>query len=186
MSNSVPRAVQVQLARLFGEASAEASAQTRTPAQWRRTLKRTLDELYQYSQANVTTDEMHWFMICTAFAAAAESLKEEDFWPGYVEGLVRLNLLLLGDYPDHRSRKGGKKREDHYRLNQFRNVIFAQDNDQRRRVIHAAPRFGFPTLSVSPRDLMTEYVSQFGHDAARKGFMRWFKAVHPQDYAKLF
>jgi len=186
MSTPVPPAVLIQLARLFGSTSKEASAESRTPAQWRRSLKKLLDELYVYADTNVQTDEMHWFMICTAFASAAEALKEEVFWPGFMEGIVRLNLLLLGDFPDHRKRKAGQKRTDHYKLNRFRSLHYAQDGDQRTRVLYDAPRFGFPELSVSPRDLMTQFREQYGHQPTHKQFLTWFKKLHPIDYSKLF
>jgi hypothetical protein len=186
MTTRVPPALQIQLARLFGSTSVEAGLESRTNAQWRRSLKKLLDELYAYADANVQTDEMHWFMICTAFAAGAEALKEEDFWPGFFEGMIRLNLLLLGDYPDHRKRKGGKKRNDHYKLNRFRSLHYAQDGDQQTRVLHAAPRFGFPELSISPRELLTRFRDQYGYEASNRNFMSWFKNTYPVDYAKLF
>lgn len=174
------------MARLFGAASVEATAETRSAAQWRRSLRKALDELHSYAQTNVETDDMHWFMICTAFASAHESLKEENFWPGFVEGLVRLNLLLLGDYPDHRKRKSGKKRNDHYRLNRLRSIHYAQNTDQKVRALYAAPRLGFPKLSVSPDDAMSEFRQRHGYGASYGQFIRWFKATYPTDYALLF
>lgn len=186
MNTPVPHALQVQLARLFGAASREASTSTRTPTQWRRTLKKLLDELYLYADANVQTDEMHWFMMCTAFAAASDALREENFWPGFTEGIIRLNFLLLGDYPDHRQRSGGQKRADHYKLNHFRSAHYGQDGDQRARVLYAAPRFGYPELSVSPRDLMSQFRDQYGYKPTHKQFVAWFKKKYPSDYARLF
>lgn len=42
--------------------------------------------------ANVDTDELHQFKLSTGLAAAKESLKKEDFRPGYAEGITHLAL----------------------------------------------------------------------------------------------
>ena len=94
-------------------------------------------------------------MLCTAFAAANESLKEENFWPGFVEGMIRLNLLLLGDYPDHRKRKTGKKKAEHYHLDRLRRLHYLQNQDNKLKVLFAAQMFGFPKLSIAPRTALS-------------------------------
>jgi hypothetical protein len=182
----VPPAFQVQLARLFGAESAEAEPEVRTPAQWKRTLQNLLDEVYRYAQENVETDELHWFMICTAFAAAHEALKGKDFWPGYVEGIVRLNLLLLGDYPDHRKRKRGKKKDEHYHLGRLRKLHYLQNQDQKLKVLLAAQACGYPDLTVRPRDALSQFRSEHGFGANYRDFIKWYKLTYPQDYAAVF
>lgn len=177
-------AVQVQLARLFGAASAEAAAQQRTAAQWRRTLKKVLRELYEYVKENVVTDELHWLMICSSFAAAHTALEADDFWPGYTEALTRLSLLLIGDYPDHRKRKGGKKKQDHYKLNRLRTVSFVQDPDQFVRTLFAAKAVGLPGRSIDPLDALREYRNSGG--STYRDFVAWFKRAYPKDYAAIF
>jgi hypothetical protein len=107
----VPPGMKVQLERLFGSDSPEAKAAVRTDAQWRQTLSSVLAELFKYLEQNVHTDDMHWTMLCTGFAAAADSLKHDDFWPGYAEGITRIALLLMGDYPDHKTRGAGQKKK---------------------------------------------------------------------------
>ena len=186
MSNFVPAAFKVQLARLFGALSQEAVAQSRTPAQWKKTLQKVLDELYRYAQENIETDELHWLMICTAFSSAHESLKEESFWPGYVEGLIRLNLLVLGDYPDHRKRKTGKKKAEHYHLSRLRGLHYLQNQDQKLKVMLAAQAAGCPKLSLPPRTALSEFRAQHGYKASYRDFIRWYKNSYPQDYAALF
>jgi hypothetical protein len=185
MPTTAPPSLKVQLAKLFGAASAEARSETRTPAQWRKTLRKLLDELYEYAKANVETDELHWLMICSSFAAAMESLKDEDFWPGYTEGLIRLSLLLMGDYPDHRRRKTGKKKDTHYKLNRLRTLHYSQDADQRVRTIFTAKAAGFPALTASPRDALARFREESGGGSYRD-FMSWYKLVYPEDYAALF
>lgn len=186
MKHIVPAAFQVQLSRLFGAASQEALTQSRSPAQWKKTLHKVLDELYRYAQTNIETDELHWLMICTAFTAAHESLKEENFWPGYVEGIIRLNLLVLGDYPDHRKRKTGKKKAEHYHLSRLRALHYLQNQDQKLKVLLAAQAVGFPKLSAPPRTVLSEFRAQHGYEATYRDFIRWYKSQYPQDYASLF
>src|SRR6266481_6447219 len=81
-ATQVPPGVEVQLARLFGAASSEAKMKSRTPAQWKKTLRGVLQELFRYLDANVETDDVHWPMLHSGLAAAYESLKGKDFWPG--------------------------------------------------------------------------------------------------------
>lgn len=79
---------------------------SRSAEQWKRTLLAVLAELDRYLAANVETDDVHLLMLHSGLYAAHESLRHEDFWPGYVEGITRFAVLLMGDYPDHRRRKG--------------------------------------------------------------------------------
>jgi hypothetical protein len=80
-ATAVPKAVQVQLGRLFGSTSVEAVTQTRTVAEWKRTLRKILQELESYVIANIDTDELHANFIASGLFAAKESLKEDNFWP---------------------------------------------------------------------------------------------------------
>lgn len=178
-------AVQVQLARLFGAASSEAQKESRTPREWKQTLRKLLEELYRYTRENIETDELHWQMLLSCFVAAHESLKEEAFWPGYVEAITRLAFLLLGDYPDHRKRRTGKKPADHYRLNRLRDLKYTQTQDQRLKVL-LAQAAGFPELAVAPRTALSEFREQYGYKPSYKDFMHWYKKAYPSDYAAVF
>jgi hypothetical protein len=179
-------AVQVQLSRLFGAGSSEAQKESRTPTEWRRTLRKALEELYRYTRENVETDELHWQMLLSCFVAAHESLKETDFWPGYTEALTRLTLLLLGDYPDHRKRKTGKKAADHYRLSRLRGLNYVQTSDQKLHVLLASEAAGFPELAFAPRAALREFREQHGYKPGYKDFLRWYKKAYPADYASIF
>lgn len=156
--------------RLFGANSAEAKASTRTNAEWRRTLRSVLHELDRYVAENVDTDELHHLMVLTGLAAADKALKEKNFWPGYVEGITRVALLLLGDYPDHRRRKPGRKKADHYKLDRLRSLRFDQNVDQRVRTLLAARAAGFPQLTANPRDVLTQFRTEHGYAA---GYREW-------------
>ena len=90
-----------------------AKAKTRTPTEWRKTLRLELQELDRYLTENVETDDLHKSMLRLGLDSADKALNEEDFWPGYLEGITRLALLLMGDYPDHRGRKPGRKKSEH-------------------------------------------------------------------------
>lgn len=185
-SNPIPKSMQVQLSRLFGSSSKEASQELKTTAEWKDLLEKVLNELYNYLEANIETDEMHFLMLCSCLVASHESLKNDNFWPGYVEGIIRLALILMGDYPDHRRRKGGRKKQDHYKLNLMRTLTYVQDPDQRVRTLFAASRAGVPPLSCNIRDVMWEFRKERGSRASYKEFLRWFREKYPRDYAKMF
>jgi hypothetical protein len=174
--------MQIQLARLFGDASKEAKAITRTPAEWRRALRRVLADLDWYLDENVTTDEMHRFMLATGLWAAGEALKEEDFWPGYAEGITRFALTLLGDYPDHRKQRLHGKRKGHYSLKRFRSLVYSQTPEQKVKTLFGTSTFGVPKLSTNPMHLWRQYVAQVQSPSYRK-FLQWYRKNYPRDYA---
>jgi hypothetical protein len=182
----VPKAMQVQLARLFGTESKEASTCTRRTTEWRKTLKAALREIDRYIAENADTDELHRWMLLSGLAAADESLNEEDFWPGYAEGITRLALMLLGDYPDHRKGKPGRKKDHHYSLNSCRSAQWVQTPEQRFRTVMEAGSIGYPTLSAKPRDVLDDFRRQFGFKPNWADFMEWYRANFPRDYAALF
>jgi hypothetical protein len=184
-NTEVPPGMKVQLARLFGSSSSEARTEGRSVTQWKRTLRATLRELDRYLDANVETDEIHSRMLYSGLAAAKESLKGENFWPGYAEGLTRLALVLMGDYPDHRKRKGGRKQENHYDLSRQRSVRYAQTSEQKLKTLIAAPPLGIK-LSVDPWDALREFRNQFGNRVGYKQFFIWYRRTYPQDYAAIF
>ncbi len=179
---AVPKSMQNQLARLFGQASKEAKATTRNRGEWRQALRRVLTDLDRYLDENVATDEMHRFMLATGLWAASESLKEEDFWPGYVEGITRFALTLLGDYPDHRNQRLHGKRKTHYSLRRFRSLVYAQTPEQKVKTLFGTSTFGMPKLSTKPIELWREYVAQV-HSPSYRQFLQWFRKNYPKDYA---
>ncbi len=185
-TGAVPRVMQIQLARLFGGDSAEARSTTRTSVQWRATLAKVLRELEAYLEENVDTDELHRLFLESGLFAARESLGDDDFWPGYVEGITRFSLILMGDYPDHRRRKAGRKKDEHYRLRRSRSIHYTATPEQRLFTMFAAGNVNFPGLALNPRDAMAEFRDKFCYSRTYRQFLRWYKKTYPRDYALLF
>jgi hypothetical protein len=185
--NIVPKALQIQFALLFGDSSKIAKSTELTDPQWRKVLKKSLDEIYNYIKENVTTDELHYMMLYSGLSSAFNALQKDDFfWPGYIEGITRLCLLLLGEYPDHRKRKGGKKNKDHYKLNVHRKLCYAQDADQKVRVLRASSRIGFLGPSHDFNSIIGEFRSEKGFKASYTDFITWYRRQYPEEYSKLF
>lgn len=178
--------MQVQLARLFGAESKEAKRIQRSAKEWKVTLRKVLQQLDRYIQTNVDTDEMHSMLIASGLFAADESLKSDDFWAGYAEGLTRVVLTLLGDYPDHRRRKGGAKSADHYSLRLHRSLHYVQGTEQRFRTLIAAGAFGLPGLKTPPREVLMDFRRQFGSKPTHAQFVRWYKKQFPDQYTAVF
>ena len=182
----VPPSIKVQLSRLFGSQSVEARKDAFTDTEWKQNLHRILKELEQYLMHNVDTDKLHMYMIYTGFFAAEEALKEEDFWPSYTEAILRITFLLLGDYPDHRRRKGGRKREGHYGLQHFRSIRYIQNTDQKLRTLLAVPLLGLPKLEKDPREALHEFRGEVGFKATYKDFFKWYRERYGKDYSLVF
>lgn len=156
----VPKAMKVQLSRLFGSKSKEVLKDEKSTVEWKHTLKKELRELSNYMEENVDTDGMHTLMLYSGLAAAHAALKEDDFWPGYVEGITRFALLLMGDYPDHSRRNGGRKKKEHYSLQKMRSINYVQNTDQRFQTMLTATRVGVPELSQNPREALRNSVNK--------------------------
>jgi hypothetical protein len=180
------RAMQVQLSRLFGSDSRLANTSSNTPARWRRTLSAVLEEMKSYVSANVDTDEFHKMILYSGLARAQEALKQDDFWLGYVEGITRLSLILLGDYPDHRKRKSGRKDKNHYKLDRYRSIQWSQTPRQRLNRLFAAGSAGFPKLSANPMDVFRQFRDQYGYKPTQDDFLEWYRCSRPEDYAAVF
>jgi hypothetical protein len=178
--------MKVQLARLFGAESSEAKMESRSSAQWKSTLRGVLEELFRYLKANIETDEVHWPMLRSGLFAAHESLKGKDFWPGYVEGITRLALILMGDYPDHHKRKLGRKPQDHYQLSRYRSVQYVQTSNQKLKTLVDAPSMVGIELSKDAYAALREFRGVAGYKVGYKEFFRWYRKKYPQDYAAVF
>ncbi len=143
-------------------------------------------ELEQYLRTNIDTDELHMYMLYTGFLAAEESLNTNDFWPSYTEAILRIAFILLGDNPDHRKRKGGRKRNGYYDLQLRRNVRYIQDSNQKLRTLLAVSRFGLPKLDKNPNEALREFRGEIGYKATYKDFFKWYKNKYSKDYARVF
>jgi hypothetical protein len=183
---SVPQAMRVHLGRLFGKNSVTAKTSERTMKEWKKTFNRVLDELEKYLEENIDTDELHHLMLLSGIYAARESLVEEEELFGYIEGITRLAFLLMGDLPDHRQRKPGRKRADHYKLNMFRTTVYTQTPYQKLNTLLYSGKVGFLKFKKNPREALNEFRDLNGFKANYKDFFRWYKQTYPDDYSKIF
>ncbi|MBW2149538.1 MAG: hypothetical protein JRI22_21290 [Deltaproteobacteria bacterium] len=179
----IPQGMRVQLACLFGDVSKEASSPERTEAGLQKTLRKILVELERYLDHNVQTDEVHRIMLQTGLWAARESLKQNghECLLGYIEGIVRFALLLLGDYPNHRNRRPGARRSDHYRLNTCRSIVYSQSHSQKAKTLFAAKKFGLPELTRDPFELWLKFRAEC--KVEYRDFIRWYRKEFPEDYS---
>jgi len=183
--DQVPQVMRNQLTRLFGARSAEARKATRTEAEWRRTLRAILKELDRYRRANVHTDSLHDLLLMGALESAKLSLDDESFWPGFVEGLARFALVLMGDYPDHTDRRGTAKSTTYYWLRASRSVHFSQNPAQKVWALREAENFRH-LLPKAFWEVEAEFHQQCGYRASRRQFVDWLRTKYPLAYAAMF
>lgn len=182
----VPPAFKVMISRLFGSESIKIKEETFTDAQWKSNLNQILKELKNYLLNNIDSDELHMYMIYSGFLAAKEALKQKYFWPAYTEAILRITFLLIGDLPDHRRRKGGRKRLGHYNLKRYRSAHYFQDQNQKLRTLLAVHKFGLPKLEKNPNVALREFRYEFGFSTTYKQFFKWYKEKYGKDYALVF
>lgn len=180
------KAMQLQLSMLFGADSELARSTAETPAQWRRTLKAVLGELKRYVTANIDTDVFHSMVVFSSLMEAEKALNHDDFWPGYVVGITQLALVLLGDSPDHRTQRSGRKKNEHYKLSRYRTVQWVQTPDQRLRTLFRVGLVGRPKLSADPNAVLRQFRAQYGSKPTYEDFLEWYRENLPQDYSTVF
>jgi hypothetical protein len=178
--------MQVLLSKLFGASSSKAKSQLLDENMYRQYLSEIVDELNMYLTENIQTDEFHRLILLSGLVSAKESLNDENYQVAFIEGITRFSLSLMGDCPDHRSRKGGRKNNDYYKLNLHRSINFVQDHEQKFRTIIAVGNVGFPELSTNPRIALGIFRDQYGSNATPREFIEWYKKTYPADYAILF
>lgn len=178
--------MKVQLSRLFGAESKIAMKGARSEVEWRHDLNLVLAELWSYVISNVETDTVHRVMLQSGFHSAGKALlTDQNFWPGYVEGITRIMLCLLGNYPDHRKRKAGSKKNDHYHLGKGRSAKWLQTQEQKLHMLFwTAP--AVLELSASPLNLLNDFRDEVGPEAPVTDFLGWYKKRFPEDYLKVF
>jgi len=174
------------LSRLFGEQTREASTTERSTQEWRTILKRIINELELYLQENIRTDEVHVGMLKAMLHFTKESTNDDDLWQAYSAGITKFALALMGDYPDHRRRKTGRKKDGHYKLDRARTVHYIQDDRQRLWTLILAGKYRYPQLSKDPEKVRAEFRRQFGYDKNLKEFFEWYRHNYPEDYAAIF
>lgn len=185
-TSQVPPSFKTHFRRLFGSEAAIAKKDALTDTEWRHALHEILIEFEQYLHHNIQSDELHMYMIYASLLMAEESLKETNFWPPFTEAILRVGFLLMGDYPDHRRRKGGRKREGHYNLQLFRSVHYTQDIYQRMRTLRAVPRYGMPKLEKDPDEALREWRNEAGFSEDYVNFFKWYREKYGKDYALIF
>ncbi len=183
---TVTNATRIQLQRLFGSSAKVAQASQLTPNEYKKVLENVLDELERYLRENVQTDKVHYYMLLSGLYAAREALTEDDFYAGYIEGITRLALILMGDYPDHRKRKGGAKSSDYYNLRYHRSLVWLQSPDQKLKTLRTAWQVGKPKLSKDPMLALHEFREIYGDKPDYCAFLDWYKKNYPADYAAVF
>ncbi len=185
-SSAVPPAMRVLLARVFGTRSKAACRTHMTDPQWREVMKALLGELHRYQIANIRTDEFHELVLASALTSADGALSTSDYWPGYAEGILRFALTLMGDYPDHRHRKPGRKNVEHYDLTLRRSVAYNQSTAQRYRTLCVAVDLGLLGAKKKMWELMEPFHEEHGTRYSQRQQLEWFRKTYPDLYARAF
>ena len=186
MEIEIPNSMIVMLKKLFGAESIKNDLGILSESQYKNYLSKIIDELFTYLDENVQTDELHKLMLISGLCAAKTSLDKTNYYIGYIEGLIRFSLLLIGEYPEHQNRKGGRKRKNHYKLNLHRSIHYTQNFDQKFRTILSISNTGFPKLSNDPRLTLNRFRDNYGSQASYKDFVEWYRKEYPIDYSKIF
>lgn len=181
-----PESMKVLLSRLFGIDSSIVKNDYKTKNEWKTVLKKIIKELENYIEDNIESDELHKLMFYFTLSSMEESLKEDNFWIGFIEGLTRLTLLLIGDSPNHKRRNSGRKKRDHYKLNLFRSIQYHQNYDQKFRTMFAVSNLRILEIKKDPQEALMEFRLKYGSKADYKSFVKWYKLQYPDDYSKIF
>lgn len=190
MSSKVtaPESLKNLLLRLFGDIKISNNTE-KTEKEWRDIFLKILNELDNYLRENIETDELHILMIHSGLASAHRHIEENENFDqallGYLEGLIRFSLSILGDLPNHSKRKGGRKKDDHYELNRLRKLHYSQSPSQKYYTLILAYKGGFG-LKTNPETAMMNFRNQYGYKKDYNDFLKWYRKNYSSDYAKVF
>jgi hypothetical protein len=139
------------------------------------------------------TDEFHKKLISRHIEHIINIIKNKDeknqnFEQSLIAKLFEIIFLLIGELPNNigRSIDGEKELTNKHiwRLNNYRNVQYTQNNTQKRNLI-----FHFYDLGInSNSEIKTEYLKKkyFDFKCNDKVFVDWFKKEHPDQYVMIF
>lgn len=190
MSSKVtaPESLKNLLLCLFGDIKISNKTE-KTEKEWRETFLKILKELDQYLKENIETDEFHTLLIHSGLASAHMYIEENKNFDqallGYIEGIIRFSLSILGDLPNHSKRKGGRKKVNHYELNRLRELHYSQSPSQKYHTLILAYQGGFD-LKTNPEIAMRNFRNQHGYKKDYGDFLKWYRINYPLDYAKVF
>ncbi len=176
----LPPSFECLLQSMFGWGTKIGSSTYLSDSEYKKVIGSILNELEKYLSDNVHTDPNHQEELQKAIKSAQLYFNEEYWWPGVFEGVVRLTLLLMGDFPRHEKYSRGKKDEDFYKLNLHRSVCWIQNSSQRMSMLYDAERLG--KLDKKLWQLRKE----FHENSKYKDFISWFREKYPTEYAKVF
>lgn len=185
---SSPESLKNLLLRLFGDTNISNHTE-KSEKEWRNTFLKILKELDSYLKENIETDELHTLMIHSGLFSAHMHIEENENFDqallGYIEGIIRFSLSILGDLPNHSKRKGGRKKADHYELNRLRKLHYSQSSSQKYYTLILAYKGGFG-LGTNPETAMMNFRNQYGYKKDYNDFLKWYRKNYPSDYAKVF
>ena len=170
---------------LFGCQSKDCRKYERTEKEWKELLRKYVVEIQKYLNENIETDSIHMKRLSDAASSSETSLKEENYLPLYIEGLIRLIFTLIGQSPEHDRRKGGRKTKDHYKLDKYRNICYIQDSQQKYHLLHYASHNHFISVQ-NMRLVYYDFCKEFSYYEKKKKFINWFKKKYPDDYLRIF
>lgn len=181
----IPEKIIVLNKSLFGCQSKDSQMYERTEIEWKKLLKKYVIEIQKYLNENIDTDSIHMERLLDAASSSESALKNDEYLPLYIEGLIRLIFTLIGQSPEHYRRKGGRKTKDHYKLDKYRNIIYSQNANQKYQLLYYASRYNY----ISIRNLKLVYYDfckKFGFHEKKRKFINWFKKKYPNDYLRIY
>ena len=187
---SILPVMQEQISSLFGYHSKDAQRYDFSQAELVKLLNKILNELKYYLDKNIDTDSLHYNQLTDSLSLLSNSSykdkRMEEIYFDYIEKFIRFSLLLMGDNPDHRKRKGGRKSKEHYDLSRHRSIIYLQDTDQQFFTMLNASIYFREKFKIDTKKVLRDFRHEKGYKATRKDFINWFKEKYPKEYLVLF
>jgi hypothetical protein len=178
--HEVPLSLRILLQSMFGQGSKIGKSTDLSDSEFKKVVGKVLTELEKYLSENVHSDPFHQKKIRCAIKSAQLYFKEEYWWPGVFEGIVRLSLLLMGDTPIHENYLMGNKDDNYYSLKLHRSVGWTQNKSQKIRMLHHAQRLGILDKKI------WQLRKEFQESSENRDFILWFREKYPTEYAKVF
>jgi len=158
-----------------------------SPLDLKNMCKRIVKKLHRAIKLNLITDKSHLKQISFSIEKLELAMKDEDFEPLYIVGLLELIFLLLGDMPNNWQKKSVSP-DRCYQLNKRRSLHYLQGVKQMVYVIFKAHTEDQETSNKLPfHTLTSEFRKQNkAKDIYTQEFIHWYSENYPISYSKLF
>lgn len=184
-----PLSMEYLFSEIFGSQTYHDFVGEHSFGKWKKEVLKLLKAIKKYILINLdTTDGLHkadLLMLCDQYEIDLKESKTIDQINLLaIEFLVKSNLMLMGMMPKHFFRNK-VNRNEHYRLDRRRKVVYLQSNQQKvLTIFDLTDDYRYAGKLPEYNRLTSVFNKDYKRDSGK--FIDWFKREYPEIYLEVF